>query len=124
MGRTTSTTPCRVTRTPAWQAGRLVEASLPHLGQPSFPRTRVGRLFTSRWRALHVARPTLGPMPSLAEIHGLLAPLPLLAVPVLALLVVLERLGRGGDLPRRTQPWVLAAGASGAVVAVGSGLLV
>lgn len=63
-------------------------------------------------------------MPSLSEIHGLIVHLPLLAVPVLALLVVLERLGRGGDLPRRTQPWVLAAGASGAVVAVGSGLLV
>jgi uncharacterized membrane protein len=63
-------------------------------------------------------------MPSLSEIHGLIVHLPLLAVPVLALLVVLERLARGGDLPRRTQPWVLAAGAAGAVVAVGSGLLV
>jgi len=63
-------------------------------------------------------------MPSLSEIHGLLVHLPLLAVPVLALLVTLERLGRGGDLVRRTQPWVLGAGATGAVVAVLSGLLV
>jgi uncharacterized membrane protein len=63
-------------------------------------------------------------MPSLSEIHGLIVHLPLLAVPVLALLVVLERLGRGGDLARGTQPWVLGAGAAGAVVAVGSGLLV
>ena len=63
-------------------------------------------------------------MPSLSEIHGLLVHLPLLAVPVLALLVALERFGRGGDLVRRTQPWVLAAGAAGAVVAVLSGLLV
>ncbi len=63
-------------------------------------------------------------MPSLSEIHGLIVHLPLLAVPVLALLVALERLGRGGDLVRRTQPWVLAAGAVGAVVAVLSGLLV
>ena len=50
-------------------------------------------------------------MPSLSEIHGLIVHLPLLAVPVLALLVALERLGRGGDLVPRTQPWVLAAGA-------------
>lgn len=63
-------------------------------------------------------------MPSLSEIHGLIVHLPLLAVPVLALLVALERLGRGNDLVRRTQPWVLAAGAAGAVVAVFSGLLV
>ena len=63
-------------------------------------------------------------MPSLPKIHGLLVHLPLLAVPVLALLVVLERLGWGGDLVRRTQPWVLAAAAAGAVVAVLSGLLV
>lgn len=63
-------------------------------------------------------------MPSLSEIHGLIVHLPLLAVPVLALLVALERLGRGGDLVRRTQPWVLAAGAAGAAVAVLSGLLV
>jgi len=63
-------------------------------------------------------------MPSLSELHGLIVHLPLLAVPVLALLVALERLGRGGDLPRRTQPWVLAAGLAGAIVAVGSGLLV
>jgi uncharacterized membrane protein len=63
-------------------------------------------------------------MLSLSELHGLLVHLPLLAVPVLALLVVLERLGRGGDLVRRTQPWVLMAGAAGAVVAVLSGLLV
>ncbi len=63
-------------------------------------------------------------MPSLSELHGLIVHLPLLAVPVLALLVVLERLARGGDLPRRTQPWVLGAGAAGAVVAVASGLLV
>ncbi len=63
-------------------------------------------------------------MPSLSEVHGLIVHLPLLAVPVLALLVVLERLGRGGDLVRRTQPWVLAAGGAGAVVAVLSGLLV
>jgi uncharacterized membrane protein len=63
-------------------------------------------------------------MPSLSEIHGLLVHLPLLAVPVLALLVTLERLDRGGDLVRRTQPWVLGAGAAGAVVAVLSGLLV
>ena len=63
-------------------------------------------------------------MPSLAEIHGLIVHLPLLAVPVLALLVLLERLGRGGDLVRGSQPWVLAAGAVGSVVAVGSGLLV
>jgi uncharacterized membrane protein len=63
-------------------------------------------------------------VPSLAEIHGLIVHLPLLAVPVLALLVALERLGRGGDLPRRVQPWVLAGAAGGAVVAVLSGLLV
>jgi uncharacterized membrane protein len=63
-------------------------------------------------------------VPSLSEIHGLIVHLPLLAVPVLALLVLLELLGRGGDLVRRTQPWVLGAGAVGAVVAVGSGLLV
>jgi len=63
-------------------------------------------------------------VPSLSEIHGLIVHLPLLAVPVLALLVLLERLGRGGDLTRRTQPWVLGAGAAGAVVAVASGLLV
>jgi len=63
-------------------------------------------------------------MPSLAEIHGLIVHLPLLAVPVLALLVLLERLGRGGDLVRGSQPWVLGAGAVGSVVAVGSGLLV
>lgn len=63
-------------------------------------------------------------MPSLSEIHGLIVHLPLLAVPVLALLIVLERLGRGADLVRRTQPWVLGAGAVGAVVAVLSGLLV
>lgn len=63
-------------------------------------------------------------MPSLAEIHGLIVHLPLLAVPVLALLVALERLGRGGDLPRRAQPWVVAGAAGGAVVAVLSGLLV
>jgi uncharacterized membrane protein len=63
-------------------------------------------------------------MPSLSEIHGLIVHLPLLAVPVLALLVALERLGRGGDLVQRTQPWVLAAGAVGAIVAVLSGLLV
>lgn len=63
-------------------------------------------------------------MPSLSEIHGLVVHLPLLAVPVLVLLVLLERLGRGGDLVRRAQPWVLAGGAAGAVVAVLSGLTV
>ncbi len=63
-------------------------------------------------------------MPSLSEIHGLLVHLPLLAVPVLALLVALERLRRGGDLVPRSQPWVLAAGLAGAIVAVLSGLLV
>jgi mono/diheme cytochrome c family protein len=63
-------------------------------------------------------------VPSLSEIHGLIVHLPLLAVPVLALLVLLERLGRGGDLVRRSQPWVLAAAAAGSVLAVGSGLLV
>jgi len=63
-------------------------------------------------------------MPSLSEIHGLIVHLPLLAVPVLALLVLLERLGRGGDLVRNSQPWVLAGAAAGSVVAVGSGLLV
>jgi uncharacterized membrane protein len=63
-------------------------------------------------------------MASLSEIHGLIVHLPLLAVPVLALLVLLERLGRGGDLVRHSQPWVLGAAAAGSVVAVGSGLLV
>lgn len=63
-------------------------------------------------------------MPSLSEIHGLIVHLPLLAVPVLALLVGLEKLGRGGDLPRRAQPWVLLGAAAGAVVAVLSGLTV
>jgi mono/diheme cytochrome c family protein len=63
-------------------------------------------------------------VPSLSEIHGLIVHLPLLAVPVLALLVLLERLGHGGDLVRRSQPWVLGAAAAGSVVAVGSGLLV
>jgi uncharacterized membrane protein len=63
-------------------------------------------------------------VPSFAEIHGLIVHLPLLAVPVLVLLVVLERIGRGGDLPRRAQPWVLLGAAGGAVFAVLSGLTV
>jgi uncharacterized membrane protein len=63
-------------------------------------------------------------MPSLSELHGLIVHLPLLAVPVLALLVLLERLGRGGDLVLRTQAWVLLGATVGALVAVLSGLTV
>lgn len=63
-------------------------------------------------------------MIGLSELHGLIVHLPLLAVPTLALLLVLARLGRGGDVPLRAEPWVFGAAAAGSVVAVGSGLLV
>ena len=61
---------------------------------------------------------------SLAEAHGLVVHLPLLAVPVLALLAWLVWIGRGGDLVRRSEPYVFAASAAGAAVAVVSGLTV
>ena len=61
---------------------------------------------------------------SLAELHGLIVHLPLLAVPTLALLALLTWLGRGGDLVRRSEPYVFVVAAVGSALAVVSGLTV
>lgn len=63
-------------------------------------------------------------MIGLSELHGLIVHLPLLAVPTLVVLLVLARLGKGGDVPLRAEPWVFGAAAVGAAIAVVTGLLV
>jgi uncharacterized membrane protein len=60
----------------------------------------------------------------LSEFHALIIHLPLLGVPVLALLLVLARLDRGREVALRVEPWVFGAAAVGAVAAVVSGLAV
>ena len=61
---------------------------------------------------------------SLAELHGLIVHLPLLAVPALALVAVLAWLGRGGDLVVRLEPYLFLTAAVGSAIAVVSGLAV
>jgi uncharacterized membrane protein len=61
---------------------------------------------------------------SLAELHGLIVHLPLLAVPTFAVLAALAWRGKGGDLVVRVEPWAFAASVVGSVVAVASGLTV
>ena len=61
---------------------------------------------------------------SLAELHGLIVHLPLLAVPALALVAVLAWLGRGGDLVVRLEPYVFLTASVGSAIAVVTGLAV
>jgi len=61
---------------------------------------------------------------SLAEFHGLIVHLPLLAVPTFALLAFLAWRRRGGELVVRAEQWAFWASAAGAAIAVVSGLTV
>lgn len=58
------------------------------------------------------------------ELHGLIIHLPILAVPVLAVLGLLRWRGRGGEHVAAAEPWAFGAAIVGTALAVGSGLLV
>jgi uncharacterized membrane protein len=61
---------------------------------------------------------------SLAEIHGLIVHLPLLAVPTFALLAAMRWRGAGGALVVEAERWAFGAALAGTAVAVVSGLTV
>ena len=63
-------------------------------------------------------------MPTLPEIHGLIVHLPILAVPVVAVLGFLRWRERGGDAVAAAEPWAFAAAVAGTALAVVSGLTV
>lgn len=58
------------------------------------------------------------------EIHGLIIHLPILAVPVVAVLGFLRWRERGGDAVAAAEPWAFAIAIAGAALAVVSGLVV
>jgi mono/diheme cytochrome c family protein len=63
-------------------------------------------------------------MPHLSELHGAANHLAVVALPLYLLLLVLRRLGRGGDPVRLWEPWVLGAALVGIAVSGLTGLLV
>lgn len=63
-------------------------------------------------------------MVTLPEIHGLIVHLPVLAVPVVAVLGWLRWRDRGGEVIAAAEPWAFAAAVAGALLAVLSGLVV
>lgn len=63
-------------------------------------------------------------MPTLPEIHGLIVHLPVLAVPVVAVLGFLRWRERGGEVVAAAEPWAFAAAVAGTALAVVSGLTV
>lgn len=63
-------------------------------------------------------------MPHLSELHGAATHLAVIAVPLYALLLVLRRLGTGGESARAWEPWVLGAAALGVATSGLTGLLV
>jgi mono/diheme cytochrome c family protein len=60
----------------------------------------------------------------LSELHGAATHLAVVALPLYAVLVVLGRVGRGGDAVSAWQPWVLTAAALGTAASGVTGLLV
>ncbi len=63
-------------------------------------------------------------MPHLSELHGAATHLAVVALPLYLILLVLRRLGRGGDAVRLWEPWVLGAALLGIVDSGLTGLLV
>ncbi|MEA2282926.1 MAG: hypothetical protein QOK21_3533 [Solirubrobacteraceae bacterium] len=63
-------------------------------------------------------------MPHLSELHGAATHLAVIAIPVYVLVLLVRRLGRGGDWLRQAEPWVLGAALAGTVLAGATGLLV
>ena len=63
-------------------------------------------------------------MPHLSELHGAATHLAVVALPLYLILLVLRRLGRGGDAVRLWEPWVLGAALLGIVASGLTGLLV
>ncbi len=63
-------------------------------------------------------------MPHLSELHGAATHLAVIAIPLYLLVLVLGRLGRGGDAVRAWVPWVLGAALLGVASSGLTGLLV
>jgi uncharacterized membrane protein len=63
-------------------------------------------------------------MLTMPEIHGLIIHLPILFVPIVAVLGLLRWKGRGGEAVAQAEPWAFGAAAIGAALAVLSGLIV
>ncbi|HEX8106040.1 MAG TPA: hypothetical protein VF533_25725 [Solirubrobacteraceae bacterium] len=63
-------------------------------------------------------------MPHLSELHGASTHLAVVAIPLYALLLVLRRVGWGGDRSRALEPWALAAAGPGIATSGITGLLV
>jgi mono/diheme cytochrome c family protein len=63
-------------------------------------------------------------MPHLSELHGAATHLAVVALPLYLILLVLRRLGRGGDAVRLWEPWVLGASLVGVAASGLTGLLV
>jgi mono/diheme cytochrome c family protein len=60
----------------------------------------------------------------LSELHGAATHLAVVAIPLYFVLLLLRRLGRGGDAVRAWEPWVLAAAVLGVALSGLTGLLV
>lgn len=63
-------------------------------------------------------------MPHLSELHGAATHLAVVAVPVYLLILLVRRVGRGGDALAAVEPWVVGASVVGVILAGLTGLLV